>query len=177
MKKINLFLYIIIIINIFAMIILLFEEKPEVNNYELQIDNLKELTNVYGTGIAIERYKDFIKILAEDNLPSLYVDIHDMDQKQLEQYYQQKKDMLKNNYSIQSYEDFIDIFSKMKIYSNPKIKLKSVKIKKGSCKKEEQYTQTVVELRYSNFKRLKLYVYVANVMTEDKPMFMIKAYN
>lgn len=115
--------------------------------------------------------------MAEDNLPSLYVDIHDMDQKQLEQYYQQKKDMLKNNYSIQSYEDFIDIFSKMKIYSNPKIKLKSVKIKKGSCKKEEQYTQTVVELRYSNFKRLKLYVYVANVMTEDKPMFMIKAYN
>lgn len=177
MKKINLFLYIVIIINILAMIILLFKQEPEMNHYELEIENLEEFTDVYGQGVAIDRYKEFIKILAEDNLPSLYVDTQGMDESKRKEYYQEKQEILKNNYSIQSYEDFNSIYNQMGIFSNPNIRLKKVKIIKNSCKMEEEYTQTAVELRYSHFKKLKLYVYVANVMTNDKPMFIIKAYN
>ena len=86
MKKINLFLYIVIIINILAMIILLFRQEPEMNNYELEIENLEEFTDVYGQGVAIDRYKEFIKILAEDNLPSLYVDTQGMDESKRKEY-------------------------------------------------------------------------------------------
>lgn len=178
MKKVNIFLVILIVINLMVTLFLLFgKEKKVVSNPELQIDNFEEFSKVYGGGSTVTMYKDFLRVLLEDSLPSLYIDTRELDTKQLQDYYESHKAMLTDSYSIHNYNDFNDIVENIKFYENEKIKLKKVKLKKGSCKMDKDYTEMIVEVRYTKFKKLKLNVSVINVLTKLQPTFKIKMYN
>ena len=176
MRKINLILIILIIINIFAFIIISFYEK-KVDLYksdDVEIENINEFIEVYRTGPSVERYTKFIQAIGEQNLPGICEETKDFTSEQLESYYTINKDKLIYTCGINNKEDFFKIIDKVQIFKNTNLRFKKAKIKKGSCILGKTYTSTKIKLYYSKNKTLSLNIQIANTVEADKPMFIVQ---
>lgn len=161
-KIINLILILIILLNVILMTLLLIDKDKHKDVYKINIANYKEFISVYGDEKIGEYYKKFIQKWIEETMPSIYNDVKDLDEKELKEYYNKQENVLKTSAGIQNYNDFKDLVLALDMYRNVDVKYKKVEVVKNSCKKNENYTDSVVKIKYEGNRVLKLNISIMN---------------
>lgn len=181
MGKLDKFLIIIIIINLFATIYILFAKEKKEEYKVFEIGNFEEFLTVYKVGPSPERYRKYIQNMVEEDFKKLYEETKYLSDTELKQYYDEKNvieevatiSYMKSIYGISDYETFDKIVKKLcDIYDSGAVYKKSSIVKK-SCKVEKNYTTSEIVLYYSKYKKLHLKVEMSNLVNSDVQMFKI----
>lgn len=181
MSKLDKFLIVIIIINLFATIYILFAKEKKEEYKVFEIGNFEEFLTVYKVGPSPDRYREYIKNMVEENFKKLYEETKNLSDAQLKQYYDEKNTIeevmtispIASVYGISDYETFNNIVKKLcDIYDSGAVYKKSNIVKK-SCKVEKNYTTSEIILHYSKYKKLHLKVEMSNLVNADIQMFKI----
>lgn len=155
-KIINIILVLVILLNIIVMTLLLIDKERNKNKYDLEIKNFDEFMDVYGNVTIGSYYKNFIQKLIEENLSSVYSEVKGLDETQLKEHYEKNSSLIVSTIGIENYEDFRNLISKLDMYENLDVKHKKVEIVKKSCKRNGEYVEAIVKIKYQGNKKLVL---------------------
>lgn len=171
MSKLNKFLIIIIIINLFATIFILFAKEKKENPYKtFEIGNFDEFISVYMLGPSPQRYRNYIQSLVEQDFKELYEQTKDLSDSGLKKYYEEKSVLadvstltnMQSIYGISDYETFYKLVKKLcDIYNKGAVYKKSNIVKK-SCEVKDEYTTSEIIISYTKSKKIHLVVEMSN---------------
>lgn len=183
MSKLDKFLIIIIIINLFASIFIIFGEgnKKSTNVEIFEIGNFQEFVNVYKVGPSPERYRTFVDELINVRFNELVNDTKGMSDNQLKEYYEKNNtttdvsviSTMKSKYGISDYNTFHKLVRRLHELNEKGSVYKKSSIVKKSCKLNQNYTTSELVLKYSKFEEIHLTIEMANIMQYDVQTFKI----
>lgn len=183
MSKLDKFLIIIIIINLFASIFIIFGEgnRKEIDSELFEIGNFDEFIEVYQVGPSPERYRTFVDNLVNERFNELVNSTKGMSDKQLKEYYEKNNmtnDMasvsnMQSQYGISDYNTFYNIVKKLHALNEKGSVYKKSSIVKKSCKLNQNYTTSEIVLKYSKFEEIHLTIEMANIIQYDVQTFKI----
>lgn len=181
MSKLNKFLILIIIINLFASIFIIFGEGKNDEEEIFEIGNFDEFVGTYMAGPSPERYRTFIEELVENKFNTLYENTKNLSDTELKNYYEQNNktsDMvsvstLQSNYGISDYDNFKRLVNKLRVINEKGAKYKKCSIVKESCRMNSDYTTSEIILTYSKSQKINLTVEMSNLVQYDIQMFKI----
>lgn len=155
-KIINIILVLLILLNIIVMTLLLIDKEKNKNKYDLEIKNFDEFIDIYGNETIGSYYKKYIQKLIEENLSSVYSEAKGLDETQLKEHYEENSSLIFSTIGIENYDDFKNLISKLDMYEDLNIRYKKVEIVKKSCKKNGDYVEAIVKIKYQGNKKLSL---------------------
>lgn len=181
MSKLDKFLIVVIIINLFASIFIIFgkDRSQEVKMFE--IANFDEFIDKYRAGPSPERYRNFVKSLVENKFNDLYEATKNLSEAELKNFYNkesQKAELatlsnMQNIYGISDYSEFSKLIEKLRTINEKNAKYKSCKIIKKSCVSGAEYTSSELQISYSKSQKLKLKIEIANMIDAETQVFKV----
>lgn len=181
MSKLDKFLILIIIINLFASIFIIFGNKKEDKTQTFEIGNISEFAELSKNSESTQRYIDFIETLTKYRFNRLYSETKDLSDEELKEYYNKNNtetDMIvlttmESNYGISDYDTFYYIVGKMREIKEKGAIYKSSEIVRNSCKIESDYISSKVIIKYNKFQKITLTIEMANTPQYDTQEFKI----
>lgn len=181
MGKLDKFLILIIIINLFASIFIIFGNKKEDKTQIFEIGNIAELAEISRNSESTQRYIDFIENLTKYKFNKLYLETKDLSDEELKEYYEKNNtetDMIvlttmESNYGISDYDTFYHLVVKMREIKEKGAIYKSSEIVRNSCKIESDHTSSKIIIKYNKFQKITLTIEMANTLQYDIQEFKI----
>jgi len=181
MSKLEKFLILIIIINLFASIFIIFGKNKNEEIKVFEIGNYDEFVNTYMAGPSPERYRNFVQELVENKFDTLYKETEGLSDSDLKKYYDKNNitnDMvslssISSNYGISDYTNFEKLVKKLRVINEKGAKYKKCNIIKQSCKMNSDYTTSEIIFTYSKSQKIKMTIEMSNLVQYDIQMFKI----
>lgn len=181
MSKLDKFLMIIIVINLFASIFIIFGKGKSNEVKVFEIGNFDEFVNTYMAGPSPERYRDFIQGLVEGKFEEIYNETKNLSDNELKKYYEENNtttemssvSKIQSEYGISDYSTFINLVKQLREINEKGAKYQKSNITKKSCKMQSDYTTSEITLSYSKFKKIKMNVEMSNLLQYDIQTFKI----
>lgn len=189
MKKINLLIRIVLIINIFLLVYLVFFVEPIEEytyfEYKSKVEGKQE-NNVEENKIFPENYyifatsykgeipKDYfykgLYNLVNEELKNIYLDTKNMSDSKIKTYFEENKEKIALNIGIQSIEDFKNLINCIKIYNNEELQYESTLLESDTYKNNEDFVEFNIIINYSNNEKITFKVYFSNFNNIDEPL-------
>lgn len=181
MSKLNKFLILIIIVNVFASIFIMFSKTKTEEEKVFEIGNFNEFINTYKAGPSPERYRTFIQGIVENKFEKIYENTKNLTDVQLKNYYDENNttnDMvsistMESEYGISDYETLKNLVQKLRTINQKGAKYKKSSIVKKSCKMNSDYTTSELEISYSKSQKITMTVEMTNILQYDIQTFKI----
>lgn len=183
MSKLDKFLIMIIIINLFASIFIIFGEgnKKSKDVEIFEIVNFQEFVDVYKVGPSPERYRTFVAELVNERFNELINNTKGMSDSQLKEYYEKNNttndvsviSTMQSKYGISDYDTFYRLVKKSHKLNEKNSVYKKSSIVKNSCKLNQNYTTSEIVLKYSKSEEIHLVIEMSNIIKDDVQAFKI----
>lgn len=181
MSKLDKFLILIIIINLFASIFIVFGKGKSDEIKTFEIGNFDEFVNTYMAGPSPERYRNFVQELVESKFDKIYQDTKNLSDTELKKYFDDNNSVtdmvpvskMQSEYGISDYTTFNNIVKQLREINEKKAEYKKCSITKKSCKMNSNYTTSEITLNYSKFQKINMTIEMSNLVQYDIQMFKV----
>ena len=180
MSKLDKVLILLIIVNLFASIFIIFGKEKVEQEKVFEIGNIDEFYNVYKFGPSPEKYREFVQELVENKFNEIYENTKNLSDSNLKKYYEENSttssDMvaisnMQSSYGISDYNTFNKLVNQIREIKDKKAKYKKCRIVKDSCDINSGYTKTEIVLEYSKSIKITLNIEMANMIQYDTQIF------
>ena len=152
----------------------------DTNIYEdtdIVVNNLYELVKNYDGKLPIKNYTSFLYKKLNGKLENLYKDTYNLKDSQLKNYYNTNIQHIKSEYGELTFEEFNKLIKIIEIYKDDNITYTNVEIVKDSCIKNEDYTDSKIEITYSNNEKISFICRLYNEKQSEKSNIDLKPNN